>query len=572
MLRYLRPYKSQLAGAVVALVFTSSAVLGMGGGLRYLVDEGLTKNNLALLDQAFALLLGVIVLLAMATYARFFLISWVGERVVADIRNDVYRHMLAMHIGFFETMRTGELLSRVTTDTTLLQTVIGSSVSVAARNILLLVGGFILLLVTSARLTGYVFFMIPLVIIPIVLLGRRVRAFARESQNKVADISAHAEQSINAIRTIQGLAIEAHDQAGFSRHVEAAMHAAYQRIRARAFLTSMVIMLMFGAIVTVLWFGGRDVVAGHITAGELSAFVFYSVIVAGAVGALSEVIADLQRAAGAAERLVELLGVHPEIISPQMPLVARDMGAPSICFSQVHFSYPSRPELPALEGVSLDIAPGQTVAIVGPSGAGKTTLFQLLMRFYDVSSGEIRIGDRNIQAYDLQALRGMIGLVPQEPVIFSGSLADNIRLGALNASDVEVKKAADMASVTEFAERLPGGFNTQVGEKGVQLSGGQRQRLAIARALVRNPRILLLDEATNALDAQNEHLIRQAMARAMQGRTTLIIAHRLATVMEAGQIILLNKGKIEAIGSHKELVAQSPLYQRLASLQFTAVA
>lgn len=569
MLRYLRPYKKQVTGAAIALVFTSSSVLAMGAGLRHLVDEGLTKNNLPLLNQAFAILMGVILLLAVATYARFYLISWVGEKVVADIRNDIYGHMLRMHIGFFETMRTGELLSRVTTDTTLLQTVIGSSVSMALRNLLLLIGGFVLLLVTSARLTGYVFLMIPLVVAPIILLGRRVRVFARESQNKVADISAHAEQSINAIRTLQALSLEDHDRSQFSQHVDAALNVAFQRIRARAFLTAVVITLMFGAIVTVLWFGGRDVISGHISAGELSAFIFYSVIVAGAVGALSEVIADLQRAAGAAERLSELLAEVPAIVSPAVP---KDTSAAGIRFDHVSFSYPARPDITALHDISLDIAPGENVAIVGPSGAGKTTLFQLLMRFYDVTGGNIRIGDVSIHDFNLQHLRDRIGLVPQDPVIFSGSIADNIRLGSTGATREQILQAAQMASVMEFADRLPEGLDTQVGEKGVQLSGGQRQRIAIARVMVRNPAILLLDEATSALDAGNEQLIKQAMKRVMVGRTTLIIAHRLATVMEADRIILLNEGHIEAVGSHQQLIAQSPLYEKLASLQFTAAA
>lgn len=571
MLRYLRPYKLQLAGALMAVLFTSSAVLGMGAGLRYLVDEGLSKNNLALLDQAYGILLGVVVFLAAATYARFFLITWVGEKVVADIREAVYRHMLSMHIGFFETMRTGELLSRITTDTTLLQTVIGSSVSVAARNILLFIGGFTLLLITSFELTGYVLLIIPFVIAPIVLLGRRVRFFARESQNKVADISAHAEQSINAIRTIQGLALEAHDVQHYSQHVDASKKAAYARIKARSFLTAVVITLMFGAIITVLWFGGREVIAGNITAGELSAFVFYSVVVAGAVGALSEVAADLQRAAGAAERLSELMAEEAAITSPLQPVDAPQK-PPAIHFDAVRFAYPSRPDVQAANDISLEIKPGENVAIVGPSGAGKTTLFQLLMRFYEVESGSIRIGGQNISDYNLQALRGMIGLVPQEPVLFAGSIEDNIRLGALNATPEEVQRAAEMALVSEFADKLPEGLATQVGEKGVQLSGGQRQRLAIARVMLRGPKILLLDEATSSLDAQNEHLVKQAISRVMQGRTTLVIAHRLATVMEADRIVLLNSGAIEDVGTHSQLVARSKLYERLASLQFTVAA
>ncbi len=572
LLRYLRPYRWQIVGATVALVFTSSAVLAMGGGLRYLVDEGLSKGNAHLLDKAFMILLGVTLLLAVASYVRFFLVSWIGERAVADIRSDVYRHVMAMHIGFFETMRTGELLSRITTDTTLLQTVIGSSVSVAVRNALMLLGGIILLLITSAQLTGYVFMMIPLVIVPIVVLGKRVRLFAREAQSKVADISAHAEESINAVRTLQSLALEDYDRSRFDANVQAATRMAYQRIRARAFLTAIVITLMFGAIVTVLWFGGKDVLAGRITAGELSAFVFYSIVVAGAVGAISEVIADLQRAAGAAERLGELLGMNSEITSVKKVEPLQTSGGVDVQFDNVTFSYPTRRQTHSISEFSLHARPGETVAIVGPSGAGKTTVFQLLLRFYDVDNGRIVIGGHAINEYDLQDLRGMIGIVPQEPVIFSGSVRDNILLGNIHAGDDAIRDAAKAASALEFIEKLPQGFDTPVGEKGIQLSGGQRQRLAIARAILRNPKLLLLDEATSALDSENEHLIQEALSRIMKNRTTFVIAHRLSTVMQADRIVLLNEGKIEAVGTHTELLKASPLYSRLAALQFRLAA
>ena len=566
LMRYLRPYRLQIAGAFLALIFTSSAVLGMGGGLRFLVDEGISKRNAHLIDIAFMALVAVTVLLAIASYSRFYLVSWLGERVVADIRNDLFRHVISMHIGFFETTRTGEILSRLTTDTTLLQTVVGSSLSVAVRNLLLLIGGFALLLITSARLTGYVFLMTPLVIIPIIMLGRRVRVLARAAQTKVADISAHAEESINAIRTLQSFTLEPYETARFSGFVGEARETALGRIRTRAFLTALVITLVFGAIVTVLWFGGKDVLSGEITGGQLSAFVFYSVVVAGAVGAISEVIADLQRAAGAAERISELLHETPLITSGHLQTAGN--AAAEVSFKNVSFAYPSRPELAAIADFTLFVQPGKRIAIVGPSGAGKTTIFQMLLRFYDPSSGSISINGKDIRDLSLPALRGLIGIVPQDPVIFSGTARENIRIGNVNATDMEVEDAADMANALKFLQALPQGLDTHLGEKGIRLSGGQRQRIAIARAMIRNPRLLLLDEATSALDSENEFAIQKALEIAMQGRTTFVIAHRLSTITQADSIILLNAGRIEAVGTHKELLNSSPLYARLAQLQF----
>jgi len=570
MLRYLRPYRLQICGAGVALVFTSSAVLGMGGGLRYLVDQGLSKGNEHLLDRAFWMLMGVTLLLAAASYVRFSLVSWIGEKTVADIRNDVYRRLIAMDIGFFETTKTGELLSRLTADTTLLQTVIGSSVSIAARNSLLLIGGFGLLLFTSTRLTLYVLLMVPVVVAPIIILGRRTRGLGREAQAKVADISAHAEETLAAIRAVQALTLEDYERQRFAGHVDAAFQAALARIRTRAFLTGLVIMLVFGAISTVLWVGGYDVVSGRISSGELSAFLFYSVVVAGSVGAISEVWADIQRAAGAAERLGELLGVQPVIISPQSP-VAADFKDANVEFDHVSFTYPARPERPAIDDFTLQIKSGSTVALVGPSGGGKTTIFQMLLRFYDPSKGVIRIGDTDIRELSLDTLRGLIGMVPQDPVIFSGSARENIRLGNIHATDADTVEAARAASALEFLERLPQGLDTHLGEKGVRLSGGQRQRIAIARAIIRNPRLLLLDEATSALDSENEHYIQQALEKVMHGRTTFIIAHRLSTVVKADLIVLLHEGRIEATGTHSELLLKSPLYTRLAELQFKSI-
>lgn len=569
LLRYLRPYRLQVMAAMAAIFFTSASVLGMGGGLRFLIDEGLSKGNMELLDQAFFILIGVTLLLAGATYARFFLVSWIGERVVADIRNDAYRKVIAMHIGFFETTRTGELLSRLTTDTTLLQTVIGSSLSVAMRNTLMFIGGFALMCITSAQLSGYVFLMVPLVVVPIIFLGRRVRVLARESQAKVAEISAHAEESINAIRTLQSLTLESYETGRFSLRVDDALSTALGRIRMRAFLTALVITLVFGAVVTVLWFGGRDVLAGHISAGQLSAFVFYSVVVAGAVGAISEVFADVQRAAGAAERLGELLAMQPEVVSG---VDDASIAQADVVFEHVNFSYPTRTDTSAIADFSLHATPGKRIALVGPSGAGKTTIFQLLLRFYDAKSGSIRIDGVDIREFPLATLRGMIGIVPQDPVIFSGSARENIRLGREGAGDEDIIQAAKMANIYDFLQSLPQGLDTHLGEKGIKLSGGQRQRVAIARAIIRNPKLLLLDEATSALDSENEHQIQQALEQVMQGRTTFVIAHRLSTITKADQIVLLNNGRIEAVGTHQELLARSTLYARLAELQFRSAA
>lgn len=564
---YLKPYRWQIAAAFFAMAFTSSAVLGMGAGLRFLVDEGLSKSNHGLLDEAFELLLGVTVLLALTSFARYYLVSWIGERVVADIRRAVFAHTLKMEVAFFEVTRTGELLSRITTDTTLLQTVIGSSVSVAVRNSLLFVGGFALLLFTSAALTSYVFLMMPLVVVPIIILGKRVRVLSRDTQHKVAGISAEAEETFTAIRSIQAMALEEHRTTAFNTQVDVAMRAALARIRLRAFLTALVIMLIFGAIVTVLWLGGKDVIAGRITPGDLSAFIFYSVVVAGAVGAISEVIADLQRAAGATERLMELLGMEPAIAVPANPQPIPALKTATIAFKQVNFNYPSRPEQAALSDVSFEMAPGSTLALVGPSGAGKTTVLQLLLRFYDPSSGSIEVAGNKLSTFDPQAWRAGIGVVPQEPVIFSETAMENIRCGRPEATDDEVIEAARQAAALDFLQALPEGLNTYLGEKGVQLSGGQRQRISIARALVRNPGLLLLDEATSALDAENERIVQQAIEGLMKDRTTLVIAHRLSTVTKADRILLINEGRIEAAGTHEELLKKSPLYARLVALQ-----
>ncbi len=567
--RYLRAYRGKVIGATVALLFTSSGVLGLGTALRYLVDEGIGKGDPELLGKGYLILLCVVVALAVATYARYLLVSWVGERVVADIRRDIFAKVLSMHTAYFEATRTGDLLSRITTDTTLLQTVVGSSVSIFLRNTLLFVGGFTMLIITSVRLSEYLLLMLPLVILPIIILGRRVRMLSRHTQNKVGDISSHAEETIGAIRAIHAMALEDAEQQRFTALVEDTMATALARIRMRALLTGIVITLVFGAIVTVLYIGGQDVIAGRITAGDLSAFIFYAVVVAGALGAVSEVIGELQRAAGATERLMELMALIPEVTAPINPHYFTKPPQGRLSFEHVTFHYASRPDIASLSNVSFRVEPGETVAIVGPSGAGKTTLFQLLLRFYDPQFGILRIDGHDLRTLAPRDWRSHIGIVPQDPVIFSTSAWENIRIGKPDATDEEVRAAARAAAALEFLDALPEGLNTYLGEKGVRLSGGQRQRVAIARAIVRDPCVLLLDEATSALDAENEVAIQHALDGIMKERTTLVIAHRLATVISADRIIVLNEGKIEASGTHAQLLESNPLYRRLAELQFS---
>ena len=566
--RYLRPYLWQIAGATLALSVAAASVLSLGIGLRYLVDSGFGEGDAAVLDKALAALFALVLVMAAATYARFALVSWIGERVIADIRRDVYNTVIGLSPAFFETARTGEVMSRLTTDTTILQVVIGSSASVALRNLLLLVGGTVMLFITSAWLTGLVFVLVPLVVLPIVVFGRRVRRLSRAAQDRVADVGAQIEESLNAIRTVQAFTHEAIERRRFAERVEAAFAVAVRRVRARALLTALVMISVFGGVTLVLWVGGREVLAGELSGGELSQFVFFAVVVAGAVGAVSEVWGDLQRAAGATERLLELLEAVPEVAAPADPLPLPEPARGALAFANVTFHYPSRPDAPSVSDIELVVAAGERLALVGPSGAGKTTLFQLLLRFYDPSAGTVTLDGVDVRAVDPQALRRRFALVSQEPVIFSGDAWENIRYGRPGASDQAVRAAAAAAAAEEFLDALPEGFATFLGERGVRLSGGQRQRIAIARAVLRDPAVLLLDEATSALDSASERLVQEALERLMAGRTTLVIAHRLATVQTADRIVVMDGGRIVACGSHDRLMAEGGLYARLAALQF----
>jgi ATP-binding cassette subfamily B protein len=568
--RYLRPYRRQIIYAAVALLFAAAAVLAMGQGLKFVVDRGFAAGNAVELDRMLGAMLGVIIVLACATYTRFYFVSWLGERVTADLRRAVFDHLLRLPPGFFEVTRTGEVISRLTNDTTMLETIIGSSASMAIRNLLLMIGGLVMLALTSLKLTLLVLAGVPLTVAPIILFGRRVRKLARASQDRVGDVGAYVDEALHEVRTVQAYGHEDVDRRLFGERVESAFATAKRRIHQRALLVATVILLVFGAVGVILWIGGHDVVAGRLSPGQLSAFVFYAVIVAGAVGTISEVIGDLQRAAGATERLFELLAIEPEIRAPANPVPMPVPARGTVSFESVTFSYPSRPDTAALAEFSLTVTPGEKLALVGPSGAGKTTVFALLLRFYDAQRGVVRIDGIDLKAADPVESRRRLAVVPQDPVVFAASVLENVRYGRPDASDADVRAACDAAYATEFIERLPERFDSFLGERGVRLSGGQRQRLAIARAILADRPILLLDEATSALDAESERVVQRAFERLMAGRTVLMIAHRLATVRHADRIAVMEHGRIIAVGRHDELTRTNPLYARLAALQFGA--
>lgn len=568
VLAFLKPHKWRLAGASLALLFTAAATLSMGRGLQVLIDQGFGGGTSADLKAAIALLITIAAAMAIGTFIRFYLVSWLGERVSADLRMAVFDNLVRLHPGFFETNRSGEIMSRLTTDTTLLQTIIGSSFSMALRSSLTLIGALVMMFITNLKLSLIIALGVPLVLMPILIFGRRVRRLSNQSQDSIASVGSYAGEIIQHIRVVQSYTSESFESQAFAAEVERAFTIARRRIWQRSLLICGAILLLFVAMSGMLWEGGQDVISGNMTGGELGAFVFYAIMVGTGVATISEVWGELQRAAGAAERLIELLNTTSAIIDPGETPVNSAPVQPCMQLDNVSFRYPTRPEVTALNNFTLPIEAGRSLALVGPSGAGKSTVFELLQRFYDPQQGRILLDGKDIREFGLKQLREHIALVPQQPALFTGDVRYNIAYGKPDATDAEIVSAAQAAHADEFITRLPGGYASHLGEQGVRLSGGQRQRIALARAILNNAQILLLDEATSALDTESEHQVQLALQELMQNRTTVIIAHRLSTILHADMIAVLDQGEVIAMGTHDELLGSCDLYARLARLQF----